>query len=202
MENIKTKMIDWKERLKDRKMLSFVVVLLLLIVALIGLGLYTYNKHREFRMVSENGYNMSFYELLNSIDEIETYLAKASITGTPENGTKTLSNVWNRANLAEVYLAQIPIKTEGLSNTAKFLNQAGDYCYSLSMKTIKGDKLSDEDLKNIENLHNYSVDLKSTLRQLESEINDGSLEWGELTKEGGKAFAQQVNSDIRWFWKY
>ena len=202
MENIKTKLLDWKERLKDRKMLSIAVFMLVLLVALIALGLYTYNEHREYRMVSENGYNMSFYELLNSVDEIETYLAKASITSGTENSAKTLSNIWNRANLAEVYLAQIPIKTEGLSNTAKFLNQAGDYCYSLSMKAIKGEKLSDEDLKNIENLHNYSVDLKGTLRQLESEINDGSLEWGELTKEGGKAFAQQVNSDIRWIWKY
>lgn len=200
MEDIRTKMIDWKERLKDRKMLSIVVFLLLLLVALIALGLYTYNEHKEYRMVSENGYNMSFYELVDCVDEIETYLAKAGITSTAEHEAKTLSNVWNKANLAEVYLSQIPIKTEGLSNTAKFLNQAGDYCYSLSMQAIKGQNLSDEELKNIENLHNYAIDLKSTLRQLESEINDGSLEWGELTKEGGKAFAQQVNSDIRWIW--
>ena len=42
----------------------------------------------------------------------------------------------------------------------------------------------------------YAVDLKNTLNQLESEINDGTLAWGELNKEGNKAFAQQVSSDI------
>lgn len=194
MENMKTKLTDWKNRLKDRHMLSISIVFLLLVIALITLFVYTLNKNQEFRMASENIYNMSFYELVNSIDEVETYLAKASITSTNEHAAKTLSSIWNKANLAGVYLAQIPIKTEGLSNTEKFLNQVSDYSYSLSMKAISGENLSDEDLKNIEDLHNYAVDLKNTLNQLEYEINDGTLAWGELTKEGSKAFAQQVSS--------
>ena len=71
------------------------------------------------------------------------------------------------------------------------------------MKTTKGEDLSEEDLKNIKDLHNYSKDLKNTLMQLESEINDGSLEWGEVAKEGNKAFAQQVSGDLgRRLWKY
>ena len=71
------------------------------------------------------------------------------------------------------------------------------------MKTTKGEDLSEEDLKNIKDLHNYSKDLKNTLMQLESEINDGRLEWGEVAKEGNKAFAQQVSGDLgRRLWKY
>lgn len=196
MEDIKTKVTDWKNRLKDRHMLSFVIIILLLIAILIALSIYIYNKQKEYRMASENIYNMSFYELVDCVDEVETYLAKASITSTAEHGAKTLNSIWNKANLASVHLSQIPIKTEGLSNTEKFLNQVSDYSYSLSMKTIKGEDLSDEDLKNIEDLHNYAVDLKSTLTQLEREINEGSLAWGELTKEGTKAFAQQVSTDV------
>ncbi len=195
MENMKTKFTDWKNRLKDRHMLTLAIFVLILLAAVIALGIYTYKKQRDFQMVSENSYNMYFYELVNCADEIETYLAKASITSTAEHEAKTLSNIWNKANLGVVYLSQIPIKTEGLSNAEKFLNQVSDYSYSLSMKSIAGEDLSDEDLKNIEDLHAYSVDLKNTLNQLESEINDGSLEWGEVTKEGGKAFAQQVSSD-------
>ncbi|MCI8519461.1 MAG: hypothetical protein HFJ51_05250 [Clostridia bacterium] len=193
MENIKTKLTDWKNRLKDRHMLSLAVVILLLVAALIVLSIYIYNKQREYRMASENTYNMSFYELVNCVEEVETYLAKASITSTAEHSAKTLNHIWNKSNLAGVYLAQIPIRTEGLSSAEKFFNQASDYSYSLSMKAIKGEDMSDEDLKNIEDLHNYAVDLKNTLNQLEAEINDGTLAWGEVTKEGGKAFAQQVS---------
>lgn len=196
MENIKTKLIDFKDRLKDRKMLSIIVVILILLIAVIVLSIYTYNKQKEYRMASENTYNSSFYELVNCADEVETYLAKASITSTAEHAAKTLNNIWNESNLASVYLSQIPIRTEGLSNAEKFFNQVSDYSYSLSMKAIQGKDLSEEDLKNIEDLHNFSVDLKNTLNQLESEINEGTLAWGELTKEGNKAFAQQVSSDI------
>lgn len=195
MQNIKTKLEDWKERLKDRHMLSLVVIILILVVALIVLAIHINNKQKEYRMASENSYNMSFYELVNCIDEIETYLAKASITSTAEHEAKTLGHIWNKSNLAVVYLSQIPIKTEGLSSAEKFLNQVSDYSYSLSMKAIQGKDMTDEDLKNIEDLHSYSVDLKNTINQLESEINDGSIEWGEVTKEGSKAFAQQVNGE-------
>lgn len=196
MENIKTKLSDWKNRLKDRHMLSVVLVILLLVASLAALFIYTLNKQQEYKMASENTYNMSFYELVNAVDEVETYLAKAMITSTSEHAAKTLSNIWNKSNLGVVYLSQVPIKTEGLSNTEKFLNQVSDYSYSLAMKAIGGEDLSDEDLKNIENLHNYAIDLKNTLFQLESEINDGTLAWGEVSKEGSKAFAQQVNSNM------
>ena len=126
MENIKTKLTDWKNRLKDRHMFSLVVVILLLVVALIALSIYIYNKQKEYRMASENTYNMSFYELVNCVDEVETYLAKASITSTAEHSAKTLSHIWNKSNLAGVYLAQIPIKTEGLSSAEKFFNQVSE----------------------------------------------------------------------------
>lgn len=195
MEDIKTKLTDWKERLKDRHMLSVSVVVLLLLAALVALTVYIFNKQNEYRMASENTYNMSFYELVNCVDEMETYLAKSSITSTAEHAAKTLGQIWNKSNLAVVYLAQIPIKTEGLSNAEKFLNQVSDYSYSLQIKTISGENLSDDDLKNIEQLHEYTVDLKNTLIQLESEINDGILAWGEVVSEGNKDFAQQVNTE-------
>jgi len=196
MEDMKTKLTDWKERLKDRHMLSIALVMILLIVALVALAIYALNKNQEHQMVSENSYNMSFYELVNCVDEIETYLAKAEITSTPEHAAKTLTAIWNKSNLAVVYLAQMPIKTEGLSSAEKFLNQVSDYSYSLSVKAMGGEKLSDEDLKNIEELHTYTIDLKNILNQLEFEINDGTLAWGELAKEGSKAFAQQVSGDL------
>ena len=196
MKDMKTVFSDWKERLKDRHMLSVSIVFMLVFVSLIVLAVYTLNKEQEYRMASENTYNMSFYELVNCVDEVETYLAKASITSTAEHEAKTLNQIWNKSNLAVVYLAQIPIKTEGLSSAEKFLNQLSDYSYSLSMKAISGENLNDDDLKNIEELHGFTVDLKNILVQLESEINDGTLAWGELTTEGNKAFAQQVNTDV------
>ena len=121
MENIKTKLLDFKERLKDRHMLSIVIVILILLAIVIALSIYVYNKQREYKMASENTYNSSFYELVNCANDVETYLAKASITSTAEHAAKTLSNIWNEANLAGVYLAQIPIKLERVIKSRKIL---------------------------------------------------------------------------------
>ena len=188
---IKNKLIDWKNRLKDRHMLSIIVVLFAIIIIL---GLYTYKKQREYRQASENAYNMAFYEVVDYVQNVEVYLAKSLITNSPASSAESLTNVWREANLAQAYLAQLPIDSHELENTAKFLNQVSDYSYSLYTKNLKEEELTDEDMDNLTNLHQYSVELENTLNQLSADINDGRISWGELAKEGTVAFAQQVSN--------
>lgn len=185
------KLMDWKNRLKKGHMLS-VICVLLIIVAILGLILY--KKQTEYKQATENNYNMAFYELVDYVQNVETYLAKSLISSTPEHGAETLTHLWREANLAQTYLGRLPIESQELENTEKFLNQVSDYSYTLSRKNIYNDKLSDEDLKNLKDLHRYSVDLSNTLNQLSEDLNSGRLQWGELTKKGTVAFAQQVDN--------
>ena len=191
MSSVKQKVYDWKDRLRDRHMLTLVVGLIVIIVAL---GLYIYKKQMEYRQASENQYNMAFYELVDYVQNVETYLAKSLISSTPEHGAETLTNVWREANLAQVYLSRLPIDSVELENTSKFLNQVSDYSYSLSRKNIYNEKLTTEDLDNLKQLHDYSINLENTLNQLSNDLNGGRISWGELTKKGSVAFAQQVSN--------
>lgn len=185
------KLIDWKNRLKKGHMLSVICVLLIIVAAL---GFMLYQKQREYRQASENSYNRSFYELVDYIEDVETYLAKAMISSTPEHGAETLTHLWREANLAQSYLSMLPIESQELENTEKFLNQVSDYSYSLSRKNIYNEELTEEDFKNLKELHTYSVELENTLNQLSEDLNSGRFEWGELTKKGTIAFAQQVDN--------
>ena len=191
MTTLKQKVYDWKDRLKDRHMLTIVVVLIAIIIAL---GLYTYKKQTEYRQASENSYNMAFYELVDYVESVEVYLAKSLVSNTPEHGAETLTYVWREANLAQSYLARLPISSSELENTAKFLNQVSDYSYSLSRKNINSEPLTQEELDNLNELHQYSVELKNTLNQLASDFNSGRISWGELTKKGSPVFAQEVSN--------
>lgn len=191
MGKIKIRLIDWKNRLKDRHMLSVIVVLFTIIIIL---SVIIYKKQTEYRQASENQYNMAFYELVDYVQNVETYLAKSLISSSPEHGAETLTHVWREANLAQAYLSRLPIDSVELEKTAKFLNQVSDYSYSLSRKNIYNEELTEEDLKNLEDLHNYSVELRNTLDQLSADINDGRIKWGELTKKGEVAFAQEVSN--------
>ena len=191
MGKIKNKLIDWKNRLKDRHMLSIIVVLFSIIIIL---GIFIYKKQMEYRQASENAYNSAFYELVDYVQNVEVYLAKSLISNSPESGADSLTNVWREANLALTYLAQLPISSNELENTSKFLNQVSEYSYTLSRKNINDEELTDEDINNLKQLHEYSVELENTLNQLSADINDGRISWGELTEEGTIAFAQQVSN--------
>lgn len=185
------KLQDWKERLKKGHMLSVICVLLVVVVAL---GIILYKKQQEYKQTAENDYNMAFYELVDYVQNVETYLAKSLISSTSQHGAETLTNLWREANMAQSYLARLPIESQELENTEKFLNQVSDYSYSLSRKNIYDENLSEEDLKNLKDLHSYSVELENTLNQLSDDLNTGRFSWGELTKKGTVAFAQQVDN--------
>ena len=168
------------------------IILILAVTTILGVNLYS--KNREYELAMENSYNYAFYEFINYVDSMETYLAKSTISASANHGAETLTYVWREANLAETYLSQIPITTEGLSNASKFLNQVSDYSYVLSRKNINNEKLNQEELDNLTKLHEYSVQLKNAVIELSEELNDGTISWKELTGEKGNELAQQVSN--------
>lgn len=186
------KIQDWIGRLKKGHMLSVIGVFLIIIIVL---GVILYQKQVQAKQTSENTYNMAFYELVDYVGNVETYLAKSLISTTPQQGAETLTSLWREANMAQTYLSRLPIESQELENTQKFLNQVSDYSYSLSRKNIYDESLTEEDLKNLKDLHNYSLELENTLNQLSEDINSGRIKWGELTKKGSTAFAQQVSTE-------
>ena len=175
MSKIKQKLYDWKDRLRDRHMLTLVVTLVSIIIIM---GVFIYKKQTEYRQVMENQYNMAFFELVDYVQNVENFLAKSLISTTPEHGAESLTNVWREANLASSYLAQLPISTNELANTSKFLNQVSDYSYSLSRKNFYNESLSQEELDNLKKLHEYSLELGNTLNQLSADMMDGRISWG------------------------
>ena len=183
---------SWVNRLKKGHMLSVIGIFLLIIIVL---GVILYQSRTQAKQTSENSYNMAFYELVDYVGNVETYLAKAIISSTPEHGAETLTHLWREANMAQTYLSRLPIETQELENTQKFLNQVSDYSYSLSRKNIYGENLTDEDFANLKELHDYSLDLENTLNQLSEDINSGRIKWGELASKGKDSFAQEVSTE-------
>ena len=169
-------------------------IITLLIIAVIALEVYLNKQKTAYTVATENQYNLAFYELIDYIDDVENYLGKSIISGSHDNGAKTLVHVWREANLAQVYLSQLPISTNELASTSKFLNQVSEYSYSLATKCINNEDLTDEELNNLEQLHGLCGTLKETLNQLLIDMGNGNISWKELTKDADTAFAQQVDN--------
>ncbi len=183
--------------MNDKKIKIITSIVIVSLIILCGfLGYKLYRKNNESKLASENLYNQALYEMVDYMENVENYLAKATISTSSKHGAETLTSLWREANLAQTYLSMLPIESQELEKTSKFLNQVSDYSYSLSRKNINGEELNDEDLKNLENFHTYSKELTSSVNQILYDLNAGTISWDELTKEKNVDFAQQVSTQI------
>lgn len=140
-----------------------------------------------------NSYDYSFSEIVNDVNNIESYLAKAMISKSSNHAAETLTKIWNYSNMALIYFGNIPFENSGKNQTVKFLNQVSDYSYTLSRKSIQNEELNQEDFKNLDMLHKYSVDLCNTLNQLSAELYSGTISWDDLKDESKFAFTTDDN---------
>ena len=150
-----------------------------IIIAVI-LGYNLFNQKKSYAITKENDNNMAFYQVVGYVQNVKTYLAKSMVSKSAEHGAEILTNVWREANLALSYLGMLPIESQELENTEKFLNQVSEYSYALSRKNIDGSGLTDEDINKIKELYNYSNDLSNTLNEMADELNNGTLKWSDL----------------------
>ncbi len=178
----------------ENKSRILIISTILLAVIAVAIGYYAYNTNKDYQVFQTNRYNESFGNLVNYMNSVESLLAKSMISKNPEYAAETLTEVWRDSNLALVYLSGMPMNSEELSQTAKFLNQVSDYSYSLSRKNIQNEALSDEDFDNLKTLHQYSVQLEGTLNQLSEELYNGTIQWKELEKSNSLEYAQAVDN--------
>ena len=180
------------KELKKRNI--FIIAIVVLSILTVLTGYYALTLKEKYTTMVLNNYNESFSNLVNYIDNVENYLAKSMITKSSTHAAETLTEIWRDSNLAMVYLSRIPLKEEGITQTAKFLNQVSDYSFSLSRKNIDGEELSKEDFDNLKTLHNYSLELRNTLNQLSEEIYNGQINWDSLKNNDTIKFAQTVDN--------
>lgn len=173
---------------------ALVLLIVMLIILTIATGYYAFKLREKYTIMTNNNYNEAFSNLVDYMDKVENYLAKSMITKSSEHAAETLTEVWRDANLGIVYLSRIPLNSEGLSQTSKFLNQLSDYTYSLSRKSINNEELTDEDFENLKILYQYSVALQTTLNQLSQELFDGTITWDSFQSTESLELAQAVDS--------
>ena len=164
-----------------KKSTRFLITILLLLV--FGFGYYSYSLKTQAKTTEVNNYNYSFLELVNNVNNIENYLAKAMISSDSKHSTDTLIKIWADSNLAVSYIKNIPFDAHGSDKSIKFLNQVSDYSYTLSRKTLRGEELTDEDFSNLKKLYDYASNLKNIINQISYDLNDGAISWDNLKKD-------------------
>ena len=181
--------------MRKNRIWTITTVIALIIAGILGYNLFM--KNEAYATTKENEYNMAFYEVVDYVQNVKTYLAKSMISKSAEHGAEMLTHVWREANLAQAYLGMLPIESQELENTEKYLNQVSEYSYSLSRKNIEGENLTDEEIGKIKELYNYSNDLSNTLNEMSDELNNGTLTWEDLVRNTeGSEIAEVSTLDV------
>ena len=171
-----------------------IAIIIILAITVFATGYYAYSLREKYLISITNNYNRAFSEAVNCINNVENFLAKTQITKTTECSAKTLTEVWNDANLAIIYLSEIPFDSEGATNTIKFLNQVSDYSYLLAQKNLRAEELNEKDFENLSKLYDYSKELELVLNELSEEIYSGNISWEEFQKNSSTMLAQEVGN--------
>lgn len=177
----------------SKNKIFYSVFIVFLVISVVISGKYVFELKEKYVNISENYYNESFVNLVNYMNNIESFLAKVQISKSSNIATENLMQIWKEANLASVYISKIPNSEDDLESISKFLNQVSDYSYALSKKTIEGEDLTENDLKNIKDIHNKSKDIEETLNQMNEELNNGTIKWSDFEKKSTE-YAQSVDS--------
>lgn len=135
------------EKIQPVRTISF-----LLCVSVVALGAAFYFRSRsesmelQVRQQREEAYS----QLLSNVSSLETALRKAQYSASTPMLSQLAAQVWRESAGASSALASLPLDTGGLQEVQKFVNQAGEYAFTLIRR---GGRLDAPTYENLAALH-------------------------------------------------
>ena len=152
--------------------LAAVISLGCAVLVLGGLLAYTvFTPMDEYLTVSTKE-QQSFYDLVGYVDAIDVNLSKLVVSKDDEKRQKLLGEIRVQSSLATESISSLALKDEDKFYTTKFINQISDFSKYLSEKLIDGEKLSQEDINTLKDMHAVNTQLRLSLSELSSKINE------------------------------
>lgn len=159
----------------SKKVFTIITAYALAIIAV--LGIYSYVSHKNlniYRQSSQYASMLAFEETVSAVDRMSGTLAKSMYATDGAMCGKICSQVYADAMAAEAALSTLPFATHELEEIAAYLNQVGDYAYTLC-STAAQDGFEKEDVENLTELSGVASNLSQSLRELQSSVHEGSI---------------------------
>ena len=189
-----------------RRTVRAVTFALALILTLGALDILQAARVRKYKAVIDNVNQRAFLTLTSTIDSISTSLGKGVYATSPDRLSLLSATLWRESEAAKNSLAALPLDGEPPEKINRFLSQVGDYAMSMAEKVSRGGSLSEDELKNMLSLAEYSRLLRDRLAELERDVSVGGLGigglGGEASGEGAPTFSDGFNEMEKSFENY
>lgn len=141
------------------------------------LGIYSFISHQRlenYRLSSKYSALLSFEETVDAVDRMSTTLAKSPYATDGPMCGRICSQVYADAMAAEAAMSTLPFSTVELEEIAGYLNQVGDYAYSLCSTAVT-EGFSAQDVEKLTELSGIAAGFSQSLRELQGSVHEGSI---------------------------
>ncbi|NLK51721.1 MAG: germination protein YpeB [Syntrophomonadaceae bacterium] len=184
------KLKDFKIKDFWKKRTGYSLLLAVVLVGIFGWGLSQYRAKSNLNTFVEYSYQRSFYDMIHNVENIDVLLAKGLVSSSPRQNILLFTNVWREAHSAQDKLSHLPIAHELIEKTSKYLNQCGDYSYTIARQIANGTDVTKEQRVKLQTLQKEADFLATELHQLRNNIAANNYTWGELRRQGSSKFRE------------
>ncbi|MGF7030445.1 spore germination protein [Paenibacillus mucilaginosus] len=166
------------------KRLSMVMFPILL-VALVGTGIWGYMEHQEKNSVlikAENQYQRAFHDLSFHVDKLHTELGNTlAVNSTSQDAYKKgLINVWRITSQAQNEISQLPLTLLPFNKTEEFLANISNFSYRAAVRDLSKQPLDENELKTLSALYKHAGEIAADLRGVQSKVLASNLRWMDV----------------------
>jgi spore germination protein len=136
---------------------------------IVGLSVYTIILHDQNRnLKNQMGavYQKSFDELMTDMNSLQTKLYKLEAATGLNQYSMLLADVWRQTGDTESSIAALPVSYAGTSTLTQFINRTGDFCRSLLRKLALGQKITDDEYSQLNELAASCGQVSASLKDL------------------------------------
>jgi len=162
-----------------------IVMFPILLVALIGTGIWGYLEHQEKNSVlikAENQYQRAFHDLSFHVDKLHTELGNTlAVNSTSQDAYKKgLINVWRITSQAQNEISQLPLTLLPFNKTDDFLANISNFTYRAAVRDLSKQPLDEKEMKTLNTLYEHSGEIASELRGVQSKVLQNNLRWMDV----------------------
>lgn len=172
--------------IKKRNVIAIISLLSIIIIAAVAVAITAVNKADDYERNMAANYRHAFSELVTGISEMDNSLQKSLLVTSPSIAGAVCTEIFAKAQTAEMALGVLPFSATELEKTAGFINRVGDYALSLSQKAGRGEAFSQDEKEGLKSLSETATILSQNLKSLQEDMGSsmvGIEEYARTMKE-------------------
>jgi len=154
------------QRTRPRVNASWILGLLLAVTAVWGYRQYI--RAADFGRQIDDMNEMSYYQLVDSMQNIDVNLSKLIVASAPGEALELLSGISRQSDFATASIASLPSTHPAVMDSVDFLNTLGDYCRALINETGDGQVLDSEDYNDLVSMRDVCVRLREVVMNVQT----------------------------------